>query len=301
MSRIPLFLFAAVLACPQARAQAESPEKEACRQEERAQGSGEASAKLKCAVKAVFQSRIRRKAAEEPVEMTVGSPPMQTEDTDTPGDGNWEINLGVESEWGHGDRRIEGPVADINYGVGDRLQLTYEVPYVTLREHGEDEEGSLRAQGVGDSTFGLKYRFYDNEARGVSLALYPQVHFHTPGGDREVSEGGTRVALPLVLVSEFEHFSTSADLGVEVGDGEHRWFGGAGVGWRLNDRAAMMAELSGEDLNSSECRWTAGLGLRLKLEEGRALSASIGRDVAVRGDEKAMNHFMLSWQMEFGD
>ena len=34
------------------------------------------------------QSRIRRKKEEEPVEMTVGAPPMVTDDTDTPGDGN---------------------------------------------------------------------------------------------------------------------------------------------------------------------------------------------------------------------
>jgi hypothetical protein len=290
----------AALAQAQAQPQAESPEKEACRQEERAQGSGEVGAKLKCAVKAAFQSRIRRKPAEEAVEMTVGSPPMHVDDTDTPGDKTWEINIGMEAEWAGGEHAIEGPIADINYGIGDRLQLTYEVPYVWLQDDGDDDEEALHAHGVGDSTLGLKYRFYDNEERGISFALYPQVRVRTPGGNRDVSEGGTTFILPLLMVSEFEHFSISADLGVEASSDERRWFAGAGVGWRLNDRTALMTELAGEDLNAPERRWQVGFGLRHKLSEDRSLSASIGRDVYAGAGETLHNHFSLAYSMEFG-
>jgi hypothetical protein len=285
---------------PAPTASGESAEKEACRQEEQAQGSGPVGAKLKCAVKSVFQSRIRRKPDEDQVEMTVGSPPMHVEDTDTPGDGTWEINIGSESEWDGRERAIEAPTADINYGIGDRLQLTYEVPYVWLHDDGDDDEPATSAHGVGDSTLGLKYRFYDNEDRGISLALYPQLRAHTPGGNRDVSEGDTTFILPLIMVSEFEHFSVSADLGVEASSDEKRWFGGAGVGWRESDRTALMVELSGEDLNSAERRWQAGFGLRRKLHEGRSLSASIGRDVHAGAGEGLHNHFSLAYSMEFG-
>src|SRR5205085_5880853 len=125
------------------------------------------------------------------------------EDTDTPGDRTWEINLGMEAEWAGGEHTIEAPVADINYGIGERLQLTYEVPYAWPQD-GDDEDGS-GAHGVGDSTFGLKYRFYDNEERGFSMALYPQLRLHTPGANREVSQGDA-LSLPLIVTSEFEHF-----------------------------------------------------------------------------------------------
>jgi len=293
------FLVVASMA-PGVRAQDESPEKEACRRQERAEGSGEVSAKLKCAVKAVFQSRIRNKPDEEAVEMTVGAPPMHVEDTDTPGDKTWEINIGMEAEWAHGEHAIEAPTADINYGVGDRVQLTYEVPYVWLREDGDDDEAATRAQGVGDSTLGLKYRFYDNEERGVSLALYPQLRVRTPGANRDVSEGGTTFILPVILTSEFEHFSVSADLGVESSSDERRWFAGAGVGWRLDEHTALMTELAGEDLNAAERRWQLGIGLRRKLPGGRSLSASLGRDVHAGGDEGLHNHFQFAYSMEFG-
>jgi len=36
--------------------------------------------------------------AEEPVEMVVGSPPMVSDDTGTPGNGNWEINVVVDGD-----------------------------------------------------------------------------------------------------------------------------------------------------------------------------------------------------------
>jgi hypothetical protein len=285
---------------PVARAQDESPQKEACRARERAEGAGEVGAKLKCAVKTAFQSRIRRKPDEEAVEMTVGSPPMHVDDTDTPGDGTWEINIGMEADWAGGEHAIEAPIADVNYGIGDRLQLTYEVPYVWLREDGDDDEPAGSPHGLGDSTFGLKYRFYDNEERGISFALYPQVRVRTPGANRDVSEGGTTFILPLLMVSEFEHFSISADAGAEASSKEQRWFAGAGVGWRLGDRTALMAELAGEDLNSAERRWQAGLGLRRKLSEDRSLSASIGRDVHAGAGEALHNHFTLAYSMEFG-
>jgi hypothetical protein len=285
---------------PIARAQTESAEKEACRQQERSEGSGETSAKLKCAVKAVFQNRIRNKPDEDAVEMTVGSPPMHVDDTDTPGDRTWEINIGMEAEWARGEHAIEGPIADINYGIGDRLQLTYEVPYVWLHDDGDDDEPATSPHGVGDSTLGLKYRFYDNEDTGISFALYPQARVRTPGANRDVSEGGTTFILPLLMVSEFEHFSVSAQLGVEASDDDRRWFSGAGVGWRLDERTALMAELAGEDLNSAERRWQAGFGVRRKLRDGRSLSASLGRDVYAGAGEGLHNHFSLAYSMEFG-
>lgn len=288
------------LIAPMAHAQDESPEKEACRKEERATGTSEAGAKIKCAVKAVFQSRIRNKPDEDAVEMTVGSPPMHVDDTDTPGDRTWEINLGMEAEWARGERQVEGPIADFNYGIGERLQLTYEVPYVWRHDDGDDDEPAASPHGVGDSTLGLKYRFYDNEDRGLSFAVYPQIRVRTPGANGEVSEGSTSLALPLLMVSEFEHFSITADAGVEISHEDRRWFGGAGVGWRLNGRTALMTDLAGEDLNASERHWQADLGLRHKLREGRSLSASIGRDVYAGPGEGRHNHFAVAYSMEFG-
>jgi len=57
-----------------------------------------------------------------------GGPPFRTDDPETPGNRHWEINFG----W-IGDRNPEAgayqvPDFDINYGLGDRIQLKYEIP-----------------------------------------------------------------------------------------------------------------------------------------------------------------------------
>src|ERR1700728_4500185 len=56
-----------------------------------------------------------------------GAPPFRTDDPETPGNQHWEINFG----W-IGDRNPEAgayqvPDFDINYGLGERIQLKYEI------------------------------------------------------------------------------------------------------------------------------------------------------------------------------
>ncbi len=279
----------------------ESPEKEACRQQEQADGKGDLAAKATCVVKSLFQRRIRRRAGDEPVEMTVGSPPMESEDTETPGDGNWEVNLGMGADWSRDGHRIEFPTADFNYGHGDRWQFSLELPYVFARESAGSGMPALRANGVGDATVGVKWRFYDNEDRGVSLALAPQWRLHTPGANEDVSEGRAFV-LPLALVSEFEHYSVTANAGLEFAGGERRSFASVGAGRRLSDSTAVMAEIAGTDLNASDERRVAlDIGLRRKLGETRSLSAAFGRDISAGGGAALENHFTLNYQMLFGD
>ena len=88
--------------------------------------------------------------AEEPVEMVVGSPPMVSDDTGTPGNGNWEINVVLAGDISKDSKAFELPLLDINYGIGDRLQLKYEVPYVVTcnseirRKRGENHGTSQR-------------------------------------------------------------------------------------------------------------------------------------------------------------
>ena len=88
-----------------------------------------------------------------------GGPPLITDDPGTPGDGTWEINLAftaektAEDEW-----FFEAPLLDINYGVGDRVQLKFEIPWVWLHEEGEATRNSL-----GNSEIGVKWRLFDQE------------------------------------------------------------------------------------------------------------------------------------------
>lgn len=279
-------------------------QKEDCKQEEREQGVGEKTGAAVCAIKVLFQSRVRSKNEAEPVEMTVGPPPMQSEDTDTPGPHNWEINFLLNAQLAGSERRIEVPTVDLNYGVGDRIQLSYEVPYVFARQEQSDAGGGTRlveANGVGDSSFGLKYRFYDDEDSGLSLAIAPQLEFRTPGGSHDVSERQTELAVPLVLTREFEHASVTANAGVELTSDTQRYFASFGAGRRISEHVALLAEIVGTDLNAAdEQRVLLNVGARWKISEKDSLSASLGRDVHAGGDQREQTYFTFAYQKLFG-
>jgi len=55
-----------------------------------------------------------------------GGPPYYTNDPGTPGNHNWEINLGYMPFLYTNQSLIHTPDVDINYGLGDRIQLTFE-------------------------------------------------------------------------------------------------------------------------------------------------------------------------------
>lgn len=66
-----------------------------------------------------------------------GAPPLLTNDTGTPGNGNWEINLGVMPILRQHQDVFQVPQIDINFGLGNRVQLTYEIPFVLQNATGE--------------------------------------------------------------------------------------------------------------------------------------------------------------------
>ena len=57
--------------------------------------------------------------------MLQGGPPFITDDPGTPGNRQWEINVGWIGNHNPGLAYYQLPNIDINYGWGDRIQLMY--------------------------------------------------------------------------------------------------------------------------------------------------------------------------------
>jgi hypothetical protein len=72
-----------------------------------------------------------------------GGPPLRTDEPGTPGNRNWEINVASTQFWSKAEREFESPLLDINYGLGDRIQLKYEVPYLFDSDHGAPFKGGF--------------------------------------------------------------------------------------------------------------------------------------------------------------
>jgi hypothetical protein len=66
------------------------------------------------------------------IETTPGSPPLTIDDPATPGCNNWEINLVLDGDISKDEKNFDLPVLDLNYGIGDNLQVKFEIPNVVL-------------------------------------------------------------------------------------------------------------------------------------------------------------------------
>src|ERR1041385_4534107 len=107
---------------------------------------------------------------EEAPESAVSSPPMEMDDPGTPGEQGIEVNF-VGTFLHAGPGRGSESLLDANYGIGDRLQLKLERPYLTVRS----EENPFQ-DGLGATELGVKWRFIDHA--GLAIAAYPQYSFN---------------------------------------------------------------------------------------------------------------------------
>ena len=215
-----------------------------------------------------------------------GGPPMITDDPGTPGDGQWELNTAFTTEHRAAARSFESPLLDLNYGVGERLQLKYEVAWVRLR----DDLGTHA--GFGNSLAGIKWRFYDAGETAWQASAYPQVEFNNPGSRADVrglADHGTSFLLPFQVRRDFGSFAFNADLGcVWHRAGGTEWFGGVVLGREVAHGTELAVELHAETGGRfQQAALAANVGLRHDLSEHCTLLVSLGRELHNARDARA--------------
>lgn len=227
-----------------------------------------------------------------------GSPPLITDDPGTPGDGHWEINLGVSTEKRPGSRLSELPLLDLNYGIGDRLQLKYEVPYLRLTEDGAPTES-----GFGNSAFGVKWRFYDAGEKGLSVSVYPQVEFNTPGtnsDDKGLVESGTAFVLPFQFEREVGPVTLIWQVGREFRSGGDAWFYGISAGHHFTENMEVAVELAGGgSARLDRTSLTANIGVVVDLSESTSVMFSVGRELHNHDEPRAslVGYLGVQWRL----
>lgn len=205
-----------------------------------------------------------------------GGPPLITDDPGTPGAGRWEINSALTVERLRSETLFEAPIVDINYGLGERIQLKYEIPWVFL-----DVEGDDARNGLGNSQIGVKYRFLDEERHGVSMSIYPQLSFNNPtsSDERGLVDPGSELALPFQVARR----AGPVELGLELGyvlmeHGEDEWSYGLAGALPLTEGLELLGEVHGFATSDFEDDVLVfNLGGALELNESVSLLFSAGR------------------------
>lgn len=205
-----------------------------------------------------------------------GGPPYYTNDPGTPGNHNWEINLGYMPFYYEGQSVSHTPDVDINFGVGERIQLTYENAWLRVAD-----SGSQAKYGLGQSNPGVKWRFYDGGEKGLSVSLFPQFFLDNPND--AVRRGITPASEAFEIPFEFTHKVGPVDLDLEAGyqqvhKGPNGWIGGLVVGHDFTRKLEGDLEIYNEGtFHPSENQPTFDVGGRYKLHNPIILLYMAGR------------------------
>jgi hypothetical protein len=209
-----------------------------------------------------------------------GGPPMITDDPGTPGDKKWEINLAFAFEHRPGETAADFPAIDLNYGVGEHIQLTLQGGPVLLKRRGHGLIG-----GLGGTEAAVKWRFRDQQQNGdgFDMSMFPRVIFNVASSSarRGLSQAGTGFQIPLQMAKTFGRWHADVEFGPHVSSvARSEWLYGVVAGLDASKRTLLMAELQGTSrMNFARDVLTVNVGVHHEFSETRILIVSLGREL----------------------
>jgi hypothetical protein len=205
-------------------------------------------------------------------------PPFLTNDPGTPGNANWEINLASMQALAHGVSSYQVPQIDLNFGLGDRIQLTYEIPYTLQASSAEPTQS-----GWSNGYPGIKWRFLDQGEDGWQASTFPQIETAASQLARQkaIAAAGPRYLLPVEVEKKIGALDFDLEAGYYVaGHGPRERIFGFVVGRSVTARLELDAEIYDDRASGSTPHSTTlDLGGRYKLRPGLIALFMAGRSV----------------------
>jgi Putative MetA-pathway of phenol degradation len=207
-----------------------------------------------------------------------GGPPYYTNDPGTPGPFNWEINLGYMPFFYSDQSVSHTPDVDINFGVGERIQLTYENAWLRVQN-----PGSSTKFGLGQSNLGVKWRFYDAGESGLAVSVFPQLFINNPNDAvrRDITPPSQGFLLPVEFSKKFGPVGVDYEIGYQfTHKGPDTWLTGLVLGHDFTPKFEMDAEFYSQGaFHPSNYQPTIGLGARYKIHSPVILLLMAGRSL----------------------
>jgi hypothetical protein len=206
-------------------------------------------------------------------------PPFLTNDPGTPGNANWEINIASAQTIARGGASYQLPQIDLNYGLGDRVQLTYEIPYVL-----QTSDGQPRQTGWGNAFPGIKWRFLDQGEGGWQASVFPQMETNAPASDvrKGIASPGSRFLLPLQVTKRIGPIDVDFEAGYFFPKrGVNERILGIVAGRSITDRFDLGVEIYNDRASGAPPdQTTMDLGGRYTLSRGFIALFMAGRSVS---------------------
>jgi hypothetical protein len=205
---------------------------------------------------------------------------MITDDPGTPGDKKWEINLAFAFEHRSGETAADFPAIDLNYGVGEHVQLTLQTAPAFLKREGHGLLG-----GLGGTEAAVKWRFLDQQTsgEGFDMSMFPRVIFNIVHSSprRGLSEPGTRFQIPFQMSKAFGRWHANVEFGPHISSvGRSEWLYGVVGAVDVSKATLFMAELHGTSrMNFTRDALAVNVGVHHEFSETRILLVSLGREI----------------------
>ena len=200
-------------------------------------------------------------------------PPFLTDDPEPTETGHWEIYAPLFEAEGRGIDYEGSLGAEINYGLAKDVQMTLGLPVAFAH----DDTGMH--WGAGDVAVSVKYRFYHDEAAGISIAAFPGMTL--PTASHGMGHGKVTGFLPVWAQKDAGPWSVFGGGGYAINPGAGNrdyWTGGIAVSRHLGKRLliGLEADRQGAERVGGKGSTSLGLGMILQLKAPFRLLASVG-------------------------
>lgn len=206
-----------------------------------------------------------------------GGPPMLIDDPVPVEKGHWEINNGFILEHSASLDEFQMPLEDFNYGFNKNMHIKYEVPLILKHESGSPAIG-----GLGKSSIGVKWRFYNNERINFSISAFPAFSFNTlsSSAERGITEKGIEFTLPLSFLLVHHNSSYVVEIGRQFSSqNQGGWIYGSLYDIRFSEKADIAVEFFGNsDFKFTENEIFLNAGARINLSRHFNLMFSAGNN-----------------------
>ena len=222
-------------------------------------------------------------------------PPFLTDDPEPTDTGHWEIYGPIVEVDGKGGDYGGATGVEINYGAAPDLQLTVGIPVAFAH----DDAG--RHWGAGDLEVSAKYRFYHDEAAGLSVAAFPGLTL--PTASNGMGSHKVTALLPVWVQKDSGPWSVFGGGGYAINPGAGNrdyWTGGVAVTRHVTTRLLLGAEADrqGPDSVGGRASTSLGFGGIYQLKAPFRVLAS-GGPTFVDGAGKAGFHTFVALGLDF--
>ena len=174
---------------------------------------------------------------------------------------------------------METPIIDLNYGVGDNIQIKYELPWLIYHSQGTETKS-----GVGNSNVGVKWRFLDEEKYGINMSTYPQFKFNSPTSSaaKVLDDEGTSLLIPVEVSKKFGPVTLNGEFGYVFNQhSDNELLYGLFIGYEIRKNLTILGEIHGEAMKEfKQNEVVFNIGTQWDFTKKYGLLVSVGRSLS---------------------